>query len=180
MEIVRWLVGGWVVLLLGSGCSTAIPDQYLKNVQPGLTFSLLKTKPEAYRGQSVVLGGVIVETREDNGRVWLLVKNRPLDSDYVPHVPVSGSDPEVGEYWVMVSPEGLSPSYKGWSRVTVVGLVSDVKAPKGARWTNLVLAGTYMRGWGSNWGGYGQRADIWEDNKDASYLPSTPMKTKPE
>lgn len=169
---------GRVVALVGvlaaSGCSTAtVPDKFLQRAQPGVTLASLKASPDAYQGKVVILGGVIVDKKEQAGRVWLKVKNRPLDGDHVPRMPVSRDDPEAGHYWVMVNPQGLPQAYKDWARVTVVGQVIEEK-PAQAAAEEPVLAALYLRGWGSNWGGYGQRDSIWESNQAVLSTPKNP------
>ncbi|MBI3602900.1 MAG: Slp family lipoprotein [Nitrospirae bacterium] len=160
-----------------SACAATIPSKFTQQAAPGVTLSKLKASPQAYTGKIVILGGVIVDKKEEGGHIWLKVKNRPLDHDYVPHIPMSIDDSEAGYYWVMVNPQGLSQTYRDWARMTVVGLVSNEK-PAQAVSGEPVLAALYLRGWGSNWGGYGQREDVWEDNQAASYISATPKSPK--
>ena len=168
------LVG--IVVASGFDACTSIPRKFLRQAEPGVTLTMLASHPDTYRGKVVVLGGAVVNRREESGRIWLLVRNRPLDADYVPHLPPSLNDPEAGEYWVVVSPEGLPKTSRNWSRLTVVGRVSDERPAQHAPGTGQepVLAALYLRGWGSGWGGYGLFEDTWEDKRDASYLLSTP------
>lgn len=164
-------------LLVAGGCSTStIPKEFLQQAQPGVTLASLKANPEAYKGKVVILGGVIVDKKEQDGRIWLKVKNRPLDSDHVPHIPTSIDDPEAGHYWVVVSQQGLPQSHKDWARLTVVGQVTGEK-PAGlvpAATGEPTLAALYMRGWSSNWGGYGQRGSIYESNQAVLSTPKNP------
>lgn len=74
-----------VVLL---GCAT-VPRQYVQMAEPGATLIALIARPENYRGKVVLLGGTIVDEEESAQYLWLRVKNRPLDQDYVPHRPVT-------------------------------------------------------------------------------------------
>lgn len=169
-----------LLLALGLGaCAGAVPSQYTSQAERGVTFSALKSRPEAYQGKVVILGGVIVEEKQAGGRIWLRMKNRPLDSDYVPHMPTALSDGESGYYWVMVTPQGLPPSYKSWARLTIVGRVSDQKSAEVASGGEPALAALYLRGWDSTWGGYGLRDATWEASQDPSYVVSSPLKVKP-
>jgi starvation-inducible outer membrane lipoprotein len=166
--------------LFGLGCvsgyQAAVPSSFVRQAEPHVTLTTLKQHPEAYRGKMVILGGVIVDKREEQGRVWLLVKNRPLDEDFVPHVPPSLDGPEAGFYWVALTPQGLSKAYHGWARITVVGRVSEETHPHvaGVLGADTVLLGLYMRGWGMGWGGYGTHEEAWEDTQSASSIMTAP------
>jgi len=171
----------WMIILMVQvgvlGCSpSAIPKKYVKQAEPGVTLFRLMSQPEAYRGKVVILGGAVVSQRDEGGRTWLLLRNRPLDSDYVPHIPASVNDPEAGAYWLVVPQEGSLKDYRNWSRLTVVGRLSDERPtnPEPGSGQEPVLIGLYMRVWGSGCGGYGTRDDVWADNKDAGYIPSNP------
>lgn len=83
----------------------------------------------------------------------------------------------------MISPEGLPKTFKNWSRLTVVGRVSDERPVQHERGTGKepVLAAMYLRGWGSGWGGYGLDEESWEDTHAVSVIPSTPLRgVKPQ
>ncbi|MBI4402061.1 MAG: Slp family lipoprotein [Nitrospirae bacterium] len=179
----RWfsVTVGCMVTVGLSACATAIPSKFVSQAEPGVTLTALKNRPEAYKGKVVILGGVIVDKREEEGRVWLLVKNRPLDADYVPHVPVSREGPEASHYWVMVTSQGLPKTYRNWARMTVVGRVSDHRAAglDSATETDTVLVALYLRGWGSGWGGYGLHEETWEEIQSPNAILSTPLRVKP-
>ncbi len=148
------LAGG----LVACGGET-IPKQYLKQADPDVTLTKLSKRPEAYQGKVVILGGVIVDEKLGDNRVWLRIKNRPLDVDFVPHIPVTSEGPEAGHYWVMVSKRDLPPDYQQWARVTVVGRVMTglVGSDKEANDEAVVLSALYFKGWDRRMGGYGIR-----------------------
>lgn len=148
------LLGGLVAC--GGG---TIPSQYLKKAEPGITLTKLAKDPKAYRGKVVILGGVIVDEKPGDNRVWLHVKNRPLDEDYVPHIPVTKEGPEAGYYWVMVMRHDLPKDYHKWSRITVVGRLTGGKVAFDEEGSdeniqNIMLSALYLRGWGKDFGGY--------------------------
>jgi len=153
------LIGGAALLAAGCGGGT-IPNQYLKQTEPGVTLTKLSKDPMAYRGKVVALGGVIVDEKQGDNRVWLHVKNRPLDEDYVPHIPVTNEGPEAGYFWVMVLRKDLPKDYQQWSRITVVGrlmggkIAFDLNASD-ERIQNIILSALYLRGWDKRMGGYG-------------------------
>ena len=67
--------------------SPAFDAEVTRNVNQGITFSLLQQNPEAYRGQTVLLGGQIVSADlTSDGLVNIEVKQKPLDSNQKPIV----------------------------------------------------------------------------------------------
>ncbi len=149
-----------------------IPSQYVKQAEPGVTLTSLMKRLAEYQGKVVVLGGVIVDQKMGDNRVWLQIKNRPLDGDYVPHIPVTREGPEAGTYWVMVWNKDLPKNYQQWARVTIVGrvLAGQAGQEKDASGEGLVLAALYLRGWGKDFGGYLTESD------DSGFVrgPATP------
>ena len=168
------LVG--VVVANGFNACATIPSKFVRQAEPGVTLTALTSHPDAYKGKVVILGGVVIEQKQGEDRMLLRVKNRPLDADYIPHMPVSSEGPEAGHYWVKVLAKDLPKGYRDWSRLVVVGQVSDeVPAHHGpSEGLEPVLAALYLRGWGGGWSGYGLFEDTWEDKRDARYLLSTP------
>jgi hypothetical protein len=158
-------------------CAQTVPKRFIQQAEKGVTLTSLTAKPSAYQGKTVILGGVIVEQREEPGRIWLLMKNRPLDEEYMPHRDVTAIASESGYYWVIVERQNLPKNYMDWARVTSVGWVTDQKPPKSqaaqdrSHGGEPVLDGIYLLGWG-----YGnQRLDVWEDKQDANYIQSNPL-----
>lgn len=162
----RWIVWngragrGLCALALAGGmtaCGGAIiPDKYLKQAEPGATLTALSNKRADYQGKVVILGGVIVDRKGGDNRVWLRIKNRPLDGDYVPHIPVTREGPEAGLYWVMVWNRDLPKDYEQWARLTVVGRVLSGQdgGEKDAVGEGVVLSALYLKGWDKSFGGY--------------------------
>jgi len=146
------------------GCAT-VPHQYVRMAEPGTTLTALISHPEAYRGKVVLLGGTIIDEEENEQDVWLHVKNRPLDQDYVPHRPVDPDGPESGYYWVVVTKQEFPRQYRHWARITVVGQVTGTQRFK----TEPVLSLLYVRGWGISEAHHG----VWE-NLNPNYTLSVP------
>ena len=102
---------------------------------------------------------------EKGGQLWLRLKNRPLDSKYYPHRPISLDGPEAGHFWVTApSRQQLPPQYRQWARMTVVGRVI------GTTNEEPVLLLMYVRGWNNS----GRNEDAWESSIDPAYVPSIP------
>jgi hypothetical protein len=126
---------------------------------------MLAASPQQYRDKVVIMGGVLVEERQERDRLWLRLKNRPLDETYHPHRPVSLDGPEAGHFWVTATNrEQLPVRYRKWARMTVVGRVV------GETRSEPVLMLMYVRGWGMS----STHDDVWEESLDPSYLVTVP------
>jgi len=154
------------------GCSRALPPKYVRQAEPGVTLTALVTHPDMYQGKVVILGGVIVEEKLDGDRIWLRLKNRPLDQDYHPHRPAALDGPEAGHYWVVVAQDKIPKTYRTWGRVTVVGQLSGDKptTEKTDPANEPVLNAMYMRGWGASPG----TEHAWEEFDDPNYRVRRP------
>jgi outer membrane lipoprotein len=152
------------------GCAK-VPRQYVRMAEPDVTLTALIDHPERYRGKVVLLGGTIIEEETNEQHLWLRVKNRPLDQDYIPHRPADTDGPEAGSYWVMVAKQQLPPNYRHWARMTVVGRVTGTQRFE----TEPVLSLIYVRGWGMSTAHDGAWASV-----DPSYLPSAPSSIQGE
>ncbi|MDP3598556.1 MAG: Slp family lipoprotein, partial [Nitrospirota bacterium] len=131
--------------ILCVGCAK-VPRQYVEMAEPGVTLTSLNAQPEMYRGKVLLLGGTIVEEEEKEQYLWLRVKNRPLDRDYVPHRPVDIDGLEAGHYWVVVPKNQIPGGYRHWARMTVAGRVTGTLRLA----TEPVLTLLYVRGWGTS------------------------------
>ena len=167
------LVVGLVGLLVMTGCSP-LPSRYIEQAEPGVTLTSLVAAPDTYQGKTVMLGGVMVDQEPQGSRLWLHLKNRPLDKDYRPHRPTINEGPEAGYYWVIVPDASLlPPNWKQWARVTVVGRVVDQQEarPTTVPASEPILRLVFMRGWAL---GAMRGKGAWEESVDANYLLSVP------
>ena len=158
------------LLCLASGCGPPLPRQYIQQAEPGVILTTLTAAPDRYREKVVILGGVVVEERQEGGRFWLRLKNRPLDEDYHPRLPGSMEGPETGYYWLTAAHRSDLPErWRNWARMTVVGRVVGARRVEGQP-VEPVLTLLYVRGWGLS----SSHDGSWEESIDASYLPSVP------
>jgi outer membrane lipoprotein Slp family protein len=159
-------------------CGGPIPNQYLKQAEPGVTLTSLTKRNAEYQGKVVILGGVIVAHKSGDNRIWFKVKNRPLDGDYVPHIPLTKEGPEAGHYWVMVWNKDLPGDYQQWARITVVGRLMGGKLAfdeegSDEKIKNVVLSAIFLKGWDRRLGGYGVSEEA------SSGIVRTPAPPKP-
>jgi len=68
-----------LLLLLFGGCAHVLSPEALREVDPTLSFAEVKANPAACRGKSLVLGGLLIETRADRQGTTLEVLNYTLD-----------------------------------------------------------------------------------------------------
>jgi starvation-inducible outer membrane lipoprotein len=153
------------------GCAT-VPRQYVRMAESGATLTELTSHPENYRGKVVLLGGTIVDEEENAQYLWLRVKNRPLDEDYIPHRPVDMDGSEAGHYWVIIPKRQIPREYRHWARMTVVGQVTGTQRLA----AEPVLSLLYVRGWGIS----RDHDEVWEDSTDPSYILSVPASVRRE
>ena len=146
------------------GCAN-VPRHYVRMAEPGVTLTQLIAHPDNYRGKVVLLGGTIIEEKENEQDLWLHLRNRPLDQDYIPHRPIDMNGPEAGSYWVVVAKQQFPREYPQWGRMTVVGRVTGTQLYE----TEPVLSLLYVRGWGLSSAHHG----VWE-NVNPNYILSTP------
>lgn len=78
-------------LIAGCGLSArnTIPSEFILQAEPGVTLTALTTHPELYQGKVVIVGGVPLAEIREGDRVWIELRNRPLEANYVPHRPLS-------------------------------------------------------------------------------------------
>ncbi len=159
-------IGCLVMLCAMVGCSP-IPNKYLRQSETGATLTTIQRNATYYQGKLVVLGGVIMEEEALDGRLWLHVKNRPLDQDYRPQLPPSPDDPEGGWYWAVVGSQMNFPStHRHWGDMIVVGRVAGLASGK-----EPILNIVYARGWGVS----SAHDGVWEHLVDANYVPYLPV-----
>ncbi len=163
LAAIRWIVLSFMLVVFVA-CSP-LPSKYMEQAERGVTLTQLASSPQTYRDKVVILGGVLVKERQEGDRVWLQLKNRPLDELYHPHRPIVNEGPEAGHFWVTAASKDQLPArYRKWARMTVVGRVAG--EAKG----EPVLMLMYVRGWGYS----GDHDDSWEETLDPAYSLTVP------
>jgi outer membrane lipoprotein len=69
-----------LVFALLLGCAHVVPQESRRTVEPGLTPEMLFKDPGLYRGKTVMLGGVVISSKNTSEGSYLEVLERPLDS----------------------------------------------------------------------------------------------------
>ncbi|WP_447980024.1 Slp family lipoprotein [Candidatus Nitrospira bockiana] len=73
-------------LSLTAGCSRyeVIPDRLERHVNKSLSFEEIKTRPDAHRGELVVLGGEVLSAKRLSDKTRIEVLELPLTDELVP------------------------------------------------------------------------------------------------
>jgi outer membrane lipoprotein len=70
--------------LLAAGCAHNLSDKSRALADPGVTFSMLRENPDAYRGKFVLLGGTIADASLTAEGIQLEIVQHDLDSREAP------------------------------------------------------------------------------------------------
>ncbi|MBI5446300.1 MAG: Slp family lipoprotein [Deltaproteobacteria bacterium] len=136
----------WVVLIAAlSGCGGVISKEVRSQATPLGDYAELREEPERFRGQTVIVGGEIIETRNKAAETRLVILEKPLGSDERP----ADSDVSGGRFMVRFA-RYLDPVvYQKGRKVTVAGSVVGTETEKvgEAPYTYVVLEGREVHLW---------------------------------
>jgi outer membrane lipoprotein len=112
-----------VAILTLNGCAPTFSREVLDKVDRNITFRDLQADPEQYQGKWIMLGGIIVETRNTQDGTFIEVLQTPTDRQGRP----KEADASQGRY-IIESPEFFDSTvyYKG-KPLSVVGEVKGRK-----------------------------------------------------
>jgi len=68
------------IAFLLSGCAHVISQELREQTDKDLTAEMLFKNPEAYKGKTVILGGIVISTRNSDKGTHVEVLQTPLDS----------------------------------------------------------------------------------------------------
>ena len=124
-------------LLPGCASPPVFPEDVLKKVDRTVTFAAVQSNPNAYKGSTIELGGVIVESRPDGDEIRILVRELPIRTEPV-YGPVDTGKLR-GMYVVAYRGEMTGQDVQNGNMLVVVGTVlgavqdrnaeSEVKRP---------------------------------------------------
>ena len=112
--------------LLASGCTKVISSAVLQKVNSVITFEMLKNDPTAFKGQMVLLAGVIVKTTNKPQGAVLEIYQTKMDWEKRP----VETDVSKGRFLVQCA-NFLDPEiYSQGRKVTVAGIVAGKELKK--------------------------------------------------
>jgi starvation-inducible outer membrane lipoprotein len=162
---------GIFFIMLVMGCAAGISQQSRSKVTYTGSFSALQKTPDVYKGEVIILGGRIIETKASSPLSELTVLQLALGSSGRPE----NLDQSEGRFIVQTN-QLLDPAiYQKDMLLTVVGTL------KGVRFNLLVVSNTPIPLWNSLRSSFGQRecksdrlsilASVWEPHfKNISVL----------
>ncbi|ULA63328.1 MAG: hypothetical protein LZF86_110023 [Nitrospira sp.] len=160
-----WPVALSLALFTAVGCGSVVPSRYMDRAVPHATLTSIAASPDNYRGRMVLLGGTIVNETMRGSQLWLHVRNRPLDEDYIPQLPPSPDDPEAAEYWVVVeAKQQFPPSHHKWADMVLAGYVAGRTPSK-----EVIIKLAYARGRDLDLSSY----DTWDHPEYVTYVPAS-------
>jgi outer membrane lipoprotein len=135
----------WGAVLFLSACASTIPPEVLTDVDQTVSFERLKKNPDAFTGNTVVLGGEIIQAENHPQNTRLVVLQKRLDGDLKP----LDNDQSEGRFMVMV-PEFLDPAiYTKGRQITAVGTVTgkEIRPLSGIPYVYPVMERRYLHLW---------------------------------
>jgi outer membrane lipoprotein len=76
----RKVIQFFIIVVLLSGCAHVVSQELREQADKELTAEMLFKNPEAYEGKTVILGGIVVSTRNTDKGTYVEVLQTPLDS----------------------------------------------------------------------------------------------------
>jgi len=125
-EKTRRLLPAVLLLAAGlwlAGCAPTFPRQITDRVDRHVSFKELKADPEKFKGTSLMLGGIIVSSRNTKEGTYLEILQKPLESNGRP----VDTDDTAGRFLVQTEEYLDSAVYYSGKMITVVGEVAGQK-----------------------------------------------------
>jgi outer membrane lipoprotein len=106
-----------LVLLAVAACAPSFSREFIERVDRNVTFSELQNNPVKYKGTWIMLGGVIIETRNTQEGTSIEVLETPLDRQGRPY----NTDATRGRF-IIESPQFLDAAvYHQGKPISVIG-----------------------------------------------------------
>jgi outer membrane lipoprotein len=111
------LVSACIAALMLLACSPPFPRELLEKVEKNVPYTALQKVPEKYAGKLLMLGGTIVDTKNQKEGTRIEVLQKPLDGEGRPEL----TDETGGRFMVVTHQFLDSAVYHRGRMVTVIG-----------------------------------------------------------
>ena len=115
-----------VSAMVAGGCSHVISKEVLKEVNRDISFAQLLKDPVSYKGETVLLGGVVVKATYDQAGTLLEIYQTDVDWEKRP----IDEDESEGRFLALYNGFLDSEIYKKGRKVTIAGMVDGVRTLK--------------------------------------------------
>ncbi len=142
-----------LVLLSLTGCAYVISSEVRETARKDLTFPMVFQDPEAYKGETVIWGGVIIDTQNRQDGTTLTILETPLDSVGMPQDGVYSR----GRFLVVTASFLDNEVYRKGRRLTVAGQVlgKEVRPVGQVQYAYPVISARELHLWGMEYRPYG-------------------------
>jgi outer membrane lipoprotein len=112
-----------LAVILSAGCAPPFAKTLLDRIDKSLTFSELNKAPESHAGKLLMVGGLIVETKNLKDGTQIEVLQKPLDGEGRPAL----TDETGGRFLIATSQFLDTAVYHRGRSVTIIGEVTGSK-----------------------------------------------------
>jgi len=119
MRRILYFPAALAVLLFLNGCANVLPKQALEAVTPGISYAEVKQNPDRYKGDTLLLGGMIIDNRITRQGSTLEILRYSLDRTGEPRKPDERSGRFLAETSRFLDPE----LYQAGRMITLTGAV---------------------------------------------------------
>jgi outer membrane lipoprotein len=117
------LLAAAIAASVATGCAPPFPKDLLDRTEKNVSFTALQKEPERFSGKLLMLGGTIVDTKNQKAGTQIEVLQKPLDGEGQPAV-----TDETGGRFLVVTSQFLDDSiYHRGRSVTIIGEVAGSK-----------------------------------------------------
>jgi outer membrane lipoprotein len=136
---------------LMAGCAAGIPSQLAAQVSWDLGFGDIRQRPEAYRGRTVALGGIVTQVEAVDQGYRAIVRELPFEPSRR-HRPAVDQPPR-GRFILLIPGRSIPGDVRPGAEVTVVGeiLGAGTSSEEGIDERVPLLQARHMKVWGPSW-----------------------------
>lgn len=136
----------FLLLAVVQACTYAISPDITSKADKALTFQRLQADPEAYKGKTVILGGVIAQTGNTKQGALIEIIERPLDYWGKPE----NTNQSGGRFLVQHSGALDEAIYAPGRQITVAGVVEGARDSSNSGPSYILIRSKQLKLWERN------------------------------